>query len=349
MLIYEIVFRLLAGVFLILANGFFVAIEFGLTRARQYSKEVFEKPGLKLAWKMTEELEIYLTTCQVGITATSIALGIVAEPALAVILEPFFAGTFLASIGLGSILAFLVLNLFHLTHGEQTPTYLGVEKSLFVCRYFSKPLYYFNKIVYPLIWIGDSVAKKTLALFGVEMSGEWLKTNEEVIESRADLRNELNKILKKGDLTKERRSEIMKALEIGNQKIKNIMVPREDIKFLSTENSLQENIEVIKRNPHTRYPLVKDDLDSYLGVIYSPDIIEEVKGKKNLDLTKYAEEALCLSPDTTVSKAIDLFQEKKQELGLIKEEDNIKGLITITDTVEEILGEFEDPMKRPKS
>ena len=99
--------RLVAGVLLILANGFFVAIEFALTRARQFSEEEFVDGDQRLerAWKMTQELELYLTTCQVGITASSIAVGIVAEPALAALFEPLFAGSALATVGAGALIA----------------------------------------------------------------------------------------------------------------------------------------------------------------------------------------------------------------------------------------------------
>jgi len=120
---------------LILANGFSVATEFALTRVRQYPESEFDKPGLQRAWEMTNDLEIYLTSCQVGITASSIAVGIVAEPALAAILKPVFSNTFLASVGAGGIVALLIINLLHLTHGEQTPTYLGVKRAKFVTRY----------------------------------------------------------------------------------------------------------------------------------------------------------------------------------------------------------------------
>ena len=81
----ELGIRFVAGLLLILANGFFVAIEFALTRVRQYPESDFDEPGLRRAWEMTSDLEIYLTSCQVGIMASSIAVGIVAEPALAAI------------------------------------------------------------------------------------------------------------------------------------------------------------------------------------------------------------------------------------------------------------------------
>ncbi len=122
-------------------------------------------PALERAWEMTNDLEIYLTTCQVGITASSIAVGIVAEPALAALFEPYFAATPLASIGAGAIIAFGIINLVHLTHGEQTPTYLGVERSRMVCRYGATPLYWFNWLISPLITLGDWIAKAALKLF----------------------------------------------------------------------------------------------------------------------------------------------------------------------------------------
>src|SRR6056297_3136872 len=101
----ELSLRLVAGPALILTNGFFVAIEFALTRARQFSRSEFidGNTALERAWEMTQNLEIYLTTCQVGITASSIAVGIVAEPALAAVFEPLFKNTVLATVGSGAI------------------------------------------------------------------------------------------------------------------------------------------------------------------------------------------------------------------------------------------------------
>lgn len=221
----EISFRLAAGLLLILINGFFVAIEFALTRARQFSKEEFigDTPALERAWEMTQNLEIYLTTWQVGITASSIAVGIVAEPALAALFEPYFTNTALASVGAGAIIAFVIINLLHLTHGEQTPTYLGVERSRMVCRYGASPLYWFNWLISPLITFGDWIAKGTLKLFGVEMTGAWLETEEEVLETRAQLRNRLDSLLDEGEIPEERRKEVLNALDADELSISEIM------------------------------------------------------------------------------------------------------------------------------
>ena len=347
----ELSVRLVGGLLLILTNGFFVAIEFALTRARQYSEEEFVSEGekaLERAWEMTQNLEIYLTTCQVGITGSSIAVGIVAEPALAAIFEPVFAGSRLAGIGAGALVAFLVINLVHLTHGEQTPTYLGVERSRMVCRYGATPLYWFNWLISPLIRFGDWIAKWTLRLFGIEMTGAWLETEEDVIESRADLRNRLGSVLDEGDLSEERREEVMNALYVGEQRVEELMIPPDDIVALSTEVDTEENLRRMEENPHTRYPLVGSDLTEFEGFVYMPVLTrhwdELMRGE--FDLEEVAAPPMTLSPDTSVSDAIDQFQTENQELALVIHDGEVTGLVTVTDLLESIIGDIEDPLDR---
>ena len=344
----EIGIRLVAGLGLILANAFFVAIEFALTRARQFTEEEFvgDVPALERAWEMTQNLELYLTTCQVGITASSIAVGIVAEPALAAVFEPLFANTVLASIGSGAIVAFLIINLVHLTHGEQTPTYLGVERSRMVSRYGATPLYWFHWLISPLITLGDGVAKWTLKLFGIEMTGAWLETEEDAIESRADLRNRLGSVLERGDLPDERREEVLNALRIGEQSVRDVMVPPEDVVALSTDADPEENLRRMEDSPHTRYPLVGGDLSDFRGIVYTPVLLRRRAelADGTVDFSAVAAPPMTLSPDADVSDAIDQFQAESQELALVIEDGEVVGMVTVTDALESVMGDVEDPI-----
>ncbi|MFP4633321.1 MAG: CNNM domain-containing protein [Halobacteriales archaeon] len=352
----ETALRLLGGVLLILANGFFVAIEFALTRARQYPAEEFDEPGLRRAWEMTDDLEIYLTSCQVGISATSIAVGIVAEPALASLFEPVFEGSFMASVGAGGVLAFVIINLAHLTHGEQTPTYLGVERTKFVCRYGATPLYWFAWLLSPVISLGDTVAKWTLGLFGVEMTGAWLETEVESIESRAELRNRLSEVLEAGDMPDDRRDEVVAALDIDETTVGEIAVPLDDVVALSTDVDDEENLRRVRDSHHTRYPLVSGDFDRFEGVVYAYELLDadDVRGVGLEDLSSTP---LVLPADTSVSEAIDVFQSKNQEMALVVETADgvdfdatdlggleVVGLVTVTDALEEVVGEIRDPL-----
>ncbi|EMA44982.1 CNNM domain-containing protein [Halococcus saccharolyticus] len=342
----EIVVRLIVGVALILANGFFVAIEFALTRAQQYTRDEFMEPGLERAWEMTEDLEIYLTSCQVGITSSSIAVGIVAEPAIAAIFEPLFGGTVLASVGAGAILAFLIINLLHLTHGEQTPTYLGVERSKQVCRYGATPLYWFTRISWPIIHFGDGAAKWTLGLFGVEMTGAWLESGAEDIESRADLHKRFKSVLDESDISGERREEVVNALVAGDVPIRNVMVPREEIAALSTENTVAENLEIMEEHSRSRYPLLGNDFDEFQGIVYLTAITSRYDDLTNgeIGIEELATPPMTLPADEEVSDAVDRFQTERQELALVEDDGEIVGLLTATDAFEEVMGELEDPL-----
>ncbi len=347
----EIGLRILGGVILIVANAYFVAIEFALTRARQYPKSEFDTPGLELAWEMTNDLEFYLTTCQVWISGTSIALGIIAEPGLAALLEPLFTNTTLASIGAGSLLAFLLINLVHLTHGEQTPTYLGVERSKQVAKYGARPLYWVSKVLAPAIWVGDSVAKGTLGLFGIEMTQSWTETGEDVIETRADLRNQLGTVLEEGELTEDRREEVMNALTIGEQSVAEVMIPPEEIVALSTEDDPEANFQKLEQHPYTRYPLIGEDMTEFYGVVYSPALFSyrEELSTGARTFRELAAPTMTLSPDTDVSDAIDQFQTERQELALVIADGDVVGQVTVTDLLETIIGDIQDPLDEADS
>lgn len=344
----ELVLRLLAGILLILINAFLVAVEFGLTRARQFPKKEFVNSGskgLKKAWEMTEELETYLTSCQVGISATSIALGVVAEPALASLIGPLFEDTALAGFSVGVILAFLIINIIHLTHGEQTPTYLGVEKSKFVCKYGAIPLYWYTWTIRPIIALGDTVAKATLRLFGIEMNSSWTETGENTIKSRSQLRNNLKSMLNQQELTEERVDEVLSTLDADNIQVADTMVPKEDIYALSTENTMEENKKVIKQSSQSRYPLVGKTINDFKGIIYMAALARDSYGTDDtVNLEDIASPVMTLDAKTSVSTAIDQFQVEEQEMALVIDESgDVVGLVTITDLLEELVGEIEDP------
>ncbi|OYR58591.1 hypothetical protein DJ70_02660 [Halorubrum halodurans] len=306
---------------------------------------------------MTEDLEIYLTSCQVGISATSIAVGIVAEPALATLIEPVFENTLLASIGAGGIVGFLIINLLHLTHGEQTPTYLGVERTRFVARYGATPLYWFAKLISPMISIGDGVAKWTLGLFGIEMTGAWLEAESDRIESRADLRHRLGSVLDRGDLPEERKTEILNALTVGERPVSEVMTPLEEVVFLSTTASIEENLDRIGGSPHTRFPLIGDDPAAFRGIVYVPAVVDRIdalrEGRTTLEAV--AADPMTIREDTPISEVVDRFQAERQELALVRgggdgadggdgTGERVIGLVTATDALEAVMGEIEDPL-----
>lgn len=342
----EIVLRLLAGVLLILANAFFVCIEFALTRLRQFNKnEIPNTPGAQKCWELTEELEINLTGCQVGISLTSILLGVIAEPAMTQALEPLFA--LFGADGeefkwVGVVVSIALLNLIHKIWGEQSPTYLGVERPLQCCSALGVPFSWWCKLAYPVILFGDGLAKWTLSLFGVTVERSWTKEDE---SPRLELREALVELMKDEGVSKDRRNEVVSALDIGNLPVSEIMVPRNQIVALSTEKSLEENLTRIQS--HSRFPLIGNGLDEYQGGIYVPELVAHLDRLRSgtETLTDLCHGRLTLPSDLVVSKAIDKFQEERQEIALVVDQNaRTVGLCTLTDCFEAIVGEAKDPL-----
>ena len=345
----EIAVRLAAGVFLLLANAFYVATEFALTRLRQYPEEEFEGDKLlQRAWKMTETLEIYLTSCQIGITSTSILLGVVAEPAVTELIEMVIGvGTIggFSSHTISIVLSIILINFAHTVWGEQAPTYLGVERAKGVARYCALPLYWWTYSIYPVLSFGDWITKGTLKLFGITMKRSWMEETE-ATTTQADVRSQVVDLLKSEGLPEDRRDEVVKALEIDEIPVSDIMVPRENIVCLSDEKTLEENLRIISDRMQSRYPLVGQSLDDYKGVIYASEMLANIRDLQNGDITlqQISRADMTIPHDMPVSELIDRFQEKYQELALVVKEGRTVGLVTLTDALEVIVGSAEDPM-----
>lgn len=345
----EIVVRLIAGALLTLANAFFVASEFALTRLRQLSPDTTEgSAALRRAWTMTERLEFYLTGCQLGITTSSILLGVVAEPAVTWMIQP---GVELAGLPPGSVhtisvvLAVIVINLVHKIYGEQTPTYWGVERPQMVLRYLAPGLYWWVRVTDPIIRLGDGAAKATLRLFGIEITRSWMEESGEPIETRADLRESLVRLLSRGPVPHEEQEEVLRALDIGKMPVARIMVPRDRMVVLSTGRSTEENLRTIAENPLVRFPLTDDTGDEFLGVVYTPALFGHLDQicAGTLGLAEVAAPPIRVPADRSISRTIDLLQERRQELALVERDGEVVGLVTVTDTFEAIAGQIEDP------
>jgi CBS domain containing-hemolysin-like protein len=237
-----------------------------------------------------------------------------------------------------------IINLVHTIWGEQAPTYLGVEKAKTVARYSASPLYWWTYAIYPVLVFGDYVTKATLRLFGIQMDRSWLK-GERSSES-GDIRSEMVDLLKTEGVSGDRREEVLNALDIDNIAVRKIMIPREEIIYLSTKKSFSDNLNIIREHMHARYPLVGNTLDDVKGVLYTPQITANMKellnGEKELDDFDWPR--MIVSQDLPISKLIDEFQVEHQELAMVKENGRIVGLVTLTDAFETIIGSAEDPL-----
>ncbi len=183
------------------------------------------------------------------------------------------------------------------------------------------------------------------------MSGAWLEAEVDSIESRGELRNELGSVLDRGDVSDERREEVLSAFRVGDREVNGSMVPREDIVALSPTDDDATNAERIAETRDIAHPLVGEALEEFLGIVYIPALVDEREEQAGdgglldrIDLEAVASPRMTMSPDTTVSDAIDQFQAERQELAFVREDGDVVGLVTVTDLLEEVVGDRQDPM-----
>jgi CBS domain containing-hemolysin-like protein len=169
----NITLNMIAIIALLAANGFFVAAEFSLVKARGFRIETLASEGssaASLSLRMQQNLEAYLAACQLGITMASLGLGWVGEPAVSVLLEPLFHKLGMPEAILHSmsfLIGFLLFSSLHIVVGEQVPKTLAIRKAEPIALWVAYPLHITYLLVYPLNWLLNATTRKILSLFKV--------------------------------------------------------------------------------------------------------------------------------------------------------------------------------------
>lgn len=334
----------IALVLLIVAlNAFFVIAEFAIVKVRATQIEPLAKSGVRrarVAELVIRNLDKYLSACQLGITMTSLGLGWVGEPVVAHILAPAFSWfgitepAWITTISFA--FGFTLITFLHIVVGEQAPKWLAIQYPQQSALFVSPPLHLFFVVFRPFIWLVNISANTFLMWLGIEPMNE-----SEVAHSEEELRI----LLSKGKvLTTTGRAISLNAIELRNRTVREVMVPRTNVIFLSTEKSLEENISIAEENQFTRYPLRERDLDNVVGMIHLKDLFK-LKGTTGSGsrLLEIKREILYVPETTPLEKVLNLFLTKRILMAVsVDEYGGTAGLVTLENILEELVGEIRD-------
>lgn len=332
-----------AVLLLVLLNGFFVAAEFAIVKVRATQIDSLVKSGLRrarIAQHVVANLDKYLSASQLGITMTSLGLGWLGEPVVAHMLEPMFAWFGISDPTLVSTISFAVgftiITFLHIVIGEQAPKWLAIQRAQRTTLFVAGPLHLFLVIFRPFIWLLNLSANAFLRWFGIEPVNE---------SDMAHSEEELRLLLSKGKvLTTTGRTISLAAIELRNRTVREVMVPRTNVAFLSTEKSLEENLALAEENQFTRYPLSEKDLDHVIGMIHLKDLFKlkgtHGSGGKLLEIKR---EMLFVPETTPLEKVLNLFLSKRVLMAVaVDEYGGTAGLVTLENVLEELVGEIRD-------
>jgi len=330
------------AILLVFLNGFFVAAEFALVKVRSTQIEPDVARGEKrarLTQKMIEHLDAYLSATQLGITLASLGLGWIGEPAFAQLLAPLLERIPGASPALGHTIslafAFTVITVLHIIVGELAPKSLAIGNPKATSLWVATPLYLFYKITYPLIWALNTTANKMLRLVGIRtvVGGSAVHSEEEVrslLASRQD-----------SQLSDEKRELLENVFELSERTVRQIMIPRSDVVFLSDKQTMEENLQTARTSGHTRYPLCEGDLDHVVGIVHIKDLFRA--GDTPATLTELSRQISFVPETVSADKLLRRLRNGHIHMAAVLDEfGGISGIVTLENVIEEIVGEIQD-------
>jgi CBS domain containing-hemolysin-like protein len=336
---------LVVGLALLVANGGFVAAEISLLAARRTRIESAAEggdPRAARALKALTELSVTFSGAQLGITMCSLGLGLVAEPAVEVLVAGWLGATALPA-GLVPILAFAIaLSLvvfLHMVVGEMAPKNLALARAEAVALRLARPFGWFVTACRPLIVVLNAAANGLVRLVRVEPVDEHrlVHTPEELTLALAESR-QLGTISAQDALVMDA------ALSLAEIDAEGAMTPRVDLAALPDTASVDEVLAVAVETGHTRIPIYHEDIDHIVGLVHVKDVLI----RDDADLAALSIPEL-LRPIPAVPESRDLEQllrdmldDRSHAVLVVDEFGGTAGMLTLEDVLEELVGEIID-------
>ena len=342
-----VLLQFLLVAFLIAMNGFFVAAEFCCVKMRPSRLETLIQEGNKraiYAKKLTDELDEALSVTQLGITLASLGLGWVGEPFVAELILPItqelgFGETLGHTISFA--LAFTLITSFHIILGELTPKSMAIANSEKILLSIALPMLIFWKVMYPFVIMLNVTASFVSHHLGLSAAGEG-----EVAHNPEEIRLLMEESHKQGLVDDTEVDFVDNVFDFTELSVREIMVPRTDMVCLYVNKSLDENLETIREEQMTRYPICKEDKDHIIGFLHVKDLITKklsLNKQFNLDLNKLARKVFFVPESMNVSVLLKMMQKNRLQLAIVVDEyGGTAGMVTIEDIIEEIVGDIQD-------
>lgn len=329
---------------LVFMNGFFVATEFAMVKVRKSRIETLVLEGHRTAkntLKVVNDLNSYLSACQLGITLASLGLGWIGEPAVSDMLTPIFNLFHLPESVIHSIsfiLGFAIITAFHIVLGELAPKSLAIINAEKIAMHTALPLIMFYKLTYPIMWAFNHSTNLVLKIFGISQVDE-----HEAAHTDEEIKLLVEDSYKHGLIDKTELTFVDNIFDFSEKTVKEIMIPRTDMACIFLEDSFDEIIAFALDEQITRYPVCKNSKDNVIGFIHIKDLYKQKIEGNNQNIEGIIREIKFVPESLSISKLLKIFKQERVQMAIIIDEyGGTSGLVTIEDILEEIVGEIQD-------
>jgi putative hemolysin len=335
-------FELLVIVVLTLLEGFFVSAEISIISIRRSRLDQLSEDGNRRARRvrrLKDDPGRFLAVVQLGLTV----LGFFASAYAAVNLSVELAAFLRPAIGGGAdgvalLIVTVLLALFTIVFGELVPKSIGLAYAERLSMLVAGPVEWIARLLGPLVWFLTRVTSGITKLLGVSMSSDAQMTAEElklIVERGGE----------QGILEAEEEQMINAVIELGDRRLHEVMVPRIAIVALPVSATLDEAIDLIVEEGHSRIPIYEESIDGVLGIIYAKDLLPVLKVGSNARPTvrSLLRTPLFVPESMSIDDLLHEFQRRKVHIAIVLDEyGGTAGLLTIEDLLEEIVGEIQD-------
>ncbi len=353
-----VVLRLVAVVLIIAANAFFVSAEFALVSLRETQIQQLvaaKRVGSRIVLKLHQNIDQFINAVQFGVTLSSLGLGWIGEAAMARVLEPLFAklphSQFYAH-AVSVVFAFILITYLCVILGEVVPKSIALQRTERVALAVGPPMDFFMKVTAPLLALMTTSSHAVLKAFGMR------PVREAGVHSPEELKLIVSASRNLGLLEAPQEEMILRALDLENVTVREVMVPRRDIFSLPGDMTLYEALVHIVDEQHSRVPVYDPQRgpEHIIGVLYARDLMRWMRYRlsqtpsgrivtreTNLRVRHIMREVLVVPETKTLPDLLADFKDRKRHMAVVVDEfGSTAGVITIEDVLEQLVGKIED-------
>jgi CBS domain containing-hemolysin-like protein len=334
---------LLAVFVLVLLNGFFVAAEFAFVRSRRGTLEAEAqegKRGARAAIAVIDDLSRYLSSCQLGITLTSLGIGFLGEPAVADLIEPLFGNlSHGVTLAISLAIAYLLTTSLHITIGEQVPKIYAIQKSEPVARLVARPLVFFTRIFRPFIALLNGTSNGILRLLGIRTD----KFDE--AETPEEIRMLIHQSMTGGKLDPGEAGMLTGVFHLHEQQARQVMTPAPAVITVDVSENVETALRRCIASGHTRLVVIEDDNpDRVKGIVHANQLAQKLLAEgPEAGLEDLVREAPIVPETKPLDDLLADLQRQRTSLAVVVDEyGRTAGIVTVEDIIEEVVGEIAD-------
>jgi putative hemolysin len=335
---------ILVIILLTLLEGFFVAAEIALVSIRRSRVEQLVEEGSSQARRVQRLLADpgrFLAVSQLGLTVIGFFASAFAAVNLADGLKRFIEGFGVAEStadGLALIIVTVTLALFTIIFAELVPKTLALSSPERFALSLAIPVDFLARALGPLIAFLTGVTRAISGLFGANVTNEAQITAEE-------LRLIVERGGEQGVLEAEEEQMINAVIELGERRLHEVMIPRIAIVGLPASSTLDEVIDKVVDEGHSRIPVYEESIDEVVGILYAKDLLPFLKhgAERRPNIRTLLRTPVFVPESMTIDDLLHEFQRRKVHIAIVLDEyGGTAGLVTIEDLLEEIVGEIQD-------